>query len=610
MCGIFGFVGKNGQLSELINGLKKLEYRGYDSAGIAYLDQEKIQIAKRSGRVAFLEEAYRDRLIKPIQAGIAHTRWATHGSPTDTNAHPHTDCHHRIAVVHNGIIENFPFLKKNLMELGHRFVSDTDTEVIAHLVEENYQGNLLEAVRNTLQALRGAYALCVLHSDHPTMMIAAKSGSPLVVGQAQSRWIVASDATPILGYSKDLFFMEDGEVVQIKDGKGFFFDDRGNQIEKDKVFISWEETAAEKGGYTFFMEKEIAEEPHVLRSSSASRIVVSEDGKKRVAFDELEPWVPWLRTVKELQIIAAGTSFHAGLVMKYFMNAISPLKIHVDIASEYRYMKIVPDRQTLYIAISQSGETLDTLEAIRYVKSLGGKTLTLTNVLGSSISREADQTIFLHAGPEIGVASTKAYVAQLMVLSILGLYLVQCQKGSVDESLINPLIEIPTLFQKAIAQSEEIQKIARAYAKDLHFMFIGRGIHYPTAMEGALKLKEISYINASSYAAGELKHGPIALLDEDFPVFAIAPEDPLFPKMVSNILETKARGSRVICLTTEGIQTNESFADSVIFMPETHPLYYPLLCAPYVQLFAFHVANIRGLDVDKPRNLAKSVTVE
>ncbi len=606
MCGIFGIVGKKHKLGELIEGLKKLEYRGYDSAGIAYVSHGRVEVAKQSGRVSVLEKMYCDRKDTFINVGIAHTRWATHGNPNNINAHPHTDCTGKIAVVHNGIIENFNELKQQLINSGHFFKSDTDTEIIAHLIEEYYGGDIFDAVKQAIKQLRGAFAIGVISTDEPDKLIAAREGSPLIVGKTENGGIIASDITPILKYTKDMYFVDDGDIIEINLDEVRFEDYYGKKRKKEIQRIDWEETAAEKSGYKFFMEKEISEEPEVITKALTGRIA-----NETIQLEEITDWDKILQRIKTIRVIAAGTSYHSGMVFKYFLTELLPITVEVEISSEFRYMKQWKyDDETLFVFISQSGETLDTLESLRLVKRLGGKTLAISNVVGSTITREADKTIFINAGPEIGVASTKAYVGQLIVLYLFGAYLCSVKEGELEKEFFQDLQNMSKLYEIALKQSEEIKEIAKKYAHFLHFMYIGRKGNYPTAMEGALKLKEISYINATCYAGGELKHGPIALLDREFPVFVVIPMDPLYQKMKSNVIETRARNARCISLTTQDNNEAETFSDDVIYMPHCSDYLLPLLSAPYIQLFAYHIADMRGLDVDKPRNLAKSVTVE
>ena len=605
MCGIFGFVGKEHRLGELIDGLKKLEYRGYDSAGIAYVSRGRVEVAKKSGRVSVLDEMYKDKKKTFINVGIAHTRWATHGNPNNLNAHPHTDCTGKIAVVHNGIIENFSELRSELTASGHRIESDTDTELVAHLIEEYYGGDLLEAVKMAIKQLRGAYAIGVVHADQPDRLVAAREGSPLVIGKVDSGGIIASDITPILRYTKDMYFVEDGDIIEVDLNAIRFKNDKGDTLIRHTKTIDWEEAAAEKSGYKFFMEKEMFEEPGIITKALTGRL-----SDNRVKLEELADWADFLTKLKKIKVVAAGTSYHSGLVFKYFLNAFLPIDVEVEISSEFRYSRHWPEDDELFIFISQSGETTDTLESLRVVKKFGGRTLAISNVVGSTITREADKTVFINAGPEIGVASTKAYVGQLLVLYLIGAHICQLNDVAVDEAFYSDLSSMSDLYRTALRDSEAIKELAKKYAHYLHFMYIGRRRNYPTAMEGALKLKEISYINATSYAGGELKHGPIALLDEEFPVFTVIPKDELYEKMKSNMIETQTRNARCICLTTRDNEEAARICDDAIMIPPVSNHLLPLMCAPYIQLFAYHIADMRGLDVDKPRNLAKSVTVE
>lgn len=603
MCGIVGIIGHEFKVSDLIDGLKKLEYRGYDSAGVAVIDQNGLYVSKSVGRIDNLKSVVETE--KVVHGGIAHTRWATHGAPSDKNAHPHTDCSGKIAVVHNGIIENYQELKNELTEKGHKFKSDTDTEVISHLIEENFQGDLYKAVLEALKKLKGAFAIAVIHSDIPNIMVGARKGSPLVLGCNDERCILASDVTPIIKYTRDVIFLEDGDVVYIEGNKAKVTDFSGNVVIRKHTHISWDESAAEKGGFKHFMLKEIHEVPEAIESALVGRF--DEDLKPNLKeLDEFN-----LEKVKRILLVACGTSYHAGLVFKYFAEKYLDVDVLIDVASEFRYRPIRIDDNTLTIAISQSGETADTLESVRAVKKAGGKVIAITNVVGSTITRESDITLFMNAGPEIGVAASKTYVNQLIILYTLGLYMMK-KRGiwSEEHNIISKqLNESPKIVRKII-NNEKINQLADYYKNYHHFMYIGRGINTATAMEGALKLKEISYINAVAYPAGELKHGPIALLDPTFPVFAIAPKDSLYEKMRSNIEESRARNARILSIATEGDEEIKKISHDVIYIPEVHEDLYPLIIAPVIQLFAYYIADKRGYDPDKPRNLAKSVTVE
>ncbi|ONN27516.1 glucosamine--fructose-6-phosphate aminotransferase [Thermosipho affectus] len=601
MCGIVGIVGTEFNLKELVEDLQKLEYRGYDSAGVAFYDNGKISIQKSIGKIKNLKSKIPQ---KKTSIGIAHTRWATHGIPNDINAHPHTDCTGKIAIVHNGIIENYYELREMLKSKGHVFKSDTDTEVIAHLIEEHFKGDLYIAVLDAIKLLKGAYAIVVMHSDFSNMLVAARKGSPLVLGRGKEKVVLASDVTPILRYTKDVVFLEDGDVVLLKDGEYKITDLGGNVVLRKVYHIDWDETSAEKSGYKHFMLKEIMEEPEAIESALVGRVTL-----EGPVLNELKEFN--VERVEKIKLVACGTSYHAGLVFKYFVEKHSNIDVEVDVASEFRYRNIHVDDNTFVIAISQSGETADTLESVRLVKRKGAKVISISNVVGSTITRESDVTVFMNAGPEIGVAATKTYVNQLIVLYILGMHLLR-MKGIWNEELQRDfefLKQAPEIFRK-ILNNIDLEEISSYYKNYHHFMYIGRGINYPTALEGALKLKEISYINATAYPAGELKHGPIALLDPTFPVFAIAPKDNLFEKTKSNIEESKARNSRIIAITNESNKELEKIVDDIIYVPDSPDDMYPLTISPVIQLFAYLIADMRGYDPDKPRNLAKSVTVE
>ncbi|WP_126992856.1 glutamine--fructose-6-phosphate transaminase (isomerizing) [Thermosipho globiformans] len=601
MCGIVGIIGTEFSIKELVDDLQKLEYRGYDSAGIAFYKDGSIIIQKATGKISNL----RDQITNSnTSVGIAHTRWATHGAPTDENAHPHTDCTGKIAIVHNGIIENYAEIKEELKRKGHKFKSETDTEIIAHLIEENFEGDLYKAVLKSVKMLKGAYAIVVMHSDMKDTLVAARKGSPLVLGRAENKVILASDVTPIIKYTKDVVFLEDGDIALLKNGEYKITDVNGNIVLRKVYHIDWDEASAEKGGYKHFMLKEINEEPEAIESAFVGRI--TSEGPILTELKEFN-----LEKVEKIKLVACGTSYHAGLVFKYFLEKHSNIDVEVDVASEFRYRNIHIDDKALVIAISQSGETADTLESVRLVKSKGARVVAISNVVGSTITRESDVTILMNAGPEIGVAATKTYVNQLVVLYVLGMYILK-EKKLWNEELEKDfefLKKAPEIFRKLLSNIN-LEEYAAYYKNYHHFMYIGRGINYPSALEGALKLKEISYINATAYPAGELKHGPIALLDPTFPVFAIAPKDRLFEKTKSNIEESKARKSRIISVTNESNNDLEGISDDIIYVPDSPEDMYPLTISPVIQLFAYLIADMRGYDPDKPRNLAKSVTVE
>ena len=608
MCGIVGMVGEDLTIRKLVDALKKLEYRGYDSAGVAVNSREGLRVTKAVGRISALEKVLGDELDSSVVQGIAHTRWATHGGPSDFNAHPHTDCTGKIAVVHNGIIENFDVLRIDLEKKGHIFKSLTDTEVIAHLIEDHYSGDIVSAVRHTLVDLEGAYAIGVVHQDHPDVIVAARKGSPLVVGSTGESGYLASDVTPLLKHIRDVYFIEDGELAVIRPGSVSISRLDGTSVRKSSTRITWGEDSAEKGGYDHFMLKEIFEEPQTLRNALMSRI---KDGAP--SFKEIDHLKEEIAKARSITVLACGTSYHAGLVFQRFIQDYSGIRIEVEVASEFRYRRLPEGFSDLVIAISQSGETADTLEGIRKAKRLGTRIISLTNVVGSTISRESDAVIYINAGPEIGVAATKTYVAQVAVLVLLGAGISSIigQSSSDIAKIVNELEGMPTVFENTLpAANEQCKRLAAEYSDFKHFMYMGRGYSYATALEGALKLKEISYIHASGYQAGELKHGPIALLDKDFPVFAIVPEDELKSKMISNIMETRARDAKVLAICSENDKEVSKTVNSRIEVPRVLDPLYPLVMSPYLQLFAYYIAVKRGLDPDKPRNLAKSVTVE
>ncbi len=593
------------EVGELIQGLKKLEYRGYDSAGVAYLLNNDLMVHKVSGKVDQLRELMKDELTRRISEGIAHTRWATHGEPNDINAHPHMDCQKKIAVVHNGIIENYKELKEELLKKGHKFISETDTEVIAHLIEEEFQGDLLEAVRRAVLKLRGAYAIAVIHKEIPKVIVAARKGSPLVVGKGKGLSLLASDVTPLLRYTRNVVFLEDGDVVLLKpeDVEIYYID--GTKPTRNFVRISWSEKDAEKSGYKHFMYKEIMEEPQAIVSALTGRV-----RKGKVHIEELEALN--VKNIERIELVSCGTSFYASMVFKYFLENNSDMIVNLEVSSEYRYKRPHVNDRTILIAVSQSGETADTLESVRLAKRFGAKVISVVNVAGSTLDRESDVSIYMNAGPEIGVAATKTYVAELVVLYLMALKFIEKKEGwgSYFSDVLDRLLRIPETYENILRNAEEIRRISEKYMNYKHFMYIGRGYGYPTALEGALKLKEITYIHATAYPAGELKHGPIALLDKDFPVFAVIPSDSLYYKMKNNVVEARSRNARIIVLGTEGNKELKEIGDDVITVPSVLEPLYPLLMAPVIQMFAYFISDMKGLDPDKPRNLAKSVTVE
>jgi len=612
LCGIVGFVSdRKVKVGDLISGLKKLEYRGYDSAGLAYNADHSIKHVKMPGRISEIEKLLlsEDIMEESFYSGIAHTRWATHGVVSEQNSHPHLDCKEELAVVHNGIIENFQELKNSLEMKGHIFKSETDSEVIAHLIEDKYNGDLFESVLEALKELEGAYAIAVVHKDKPDQIIAARKGSPLVISCNEDMSMLASDVTPLLKYSKEMYFLNDGDVAVLTP-KGYSLCSLdGVPIEKKTIRITWDESLAEKSGYTHFMLKEIFEQPTALESVLVGRL---KDGKPQIKeIQSLESFVKG--QMKKVYVVACGTSYHAGLATKYFVNRYSDIDFDIEVASEFRYMDPTIDSNTLVLAISQSGETIDTLEGVRLAKKKGAYVLAISNVVGSTISRESDAILYLNTGPEIGVAATKTYTAQIALLYTLAAQLIYWKgykKEELDEMMRN-IEKMPELFRMILDETNgHMMELVKKYKNFKDMMYIGRVFGFPAALEGALKLKEISYINAIAYQAGELKHGPIALLDDSFPVFAIVPSGKLREKMISNIMEVKARGARVIALTPKDDLQTKKICDDYIDVPSISEPLIPLVVAPITQLFAYYIAVQKGLDPDKPRNLAKSVTVE
>jgi glucosamine--fructose-6-phosphate aminotransferase (isomerizing) len=608
MCGIVGYIGKRQAIPILIDGLKRLEYRGYDSAGVAAVSDSKLIIQKIAGRVDALEEIVKKDNIETTM-GIAHTRWATHGEPTNENAHPHTDCKERIAVVHNGIIENCTTLRQYLIQNGHTLRTDTDTEVIAHLIEDNYEGDLLKAVRLSLLEVEGTYGLAILSLDNPREIVCARNGSPLVIGDGGDEFFVASDAAPIAPHTRQVVYLEDGELACIKDD-GFTITTLDDEEITPKVEkISWKLDQIEKDGYTHFMLKEIFEQPTTLRNAIRGRLNHS-DGTARL--DGLDRHQEELEKVNRMVITACGTAWHAGLIGEYMLEELTRVPAEVEYASEFRYRSPVVDKDTICFAISQSGETIDTLAALREAKRRGATTLGICNVVGSTIARETDGGVYIHAGPEIGVASTKAFTSQIIVLSLISLLMGRMRTISVQKGreIIEAIEKIPDQVAEILELEGTIKEIAKNFYKKSNFLFLGRGYNFPVALEGALKLKEISYIHAEGYPAAEMKHGPIALIDEEMPVVFIAIRDSVFEKVLSNIEEVKTRKGVVIAITTEGDEEIKQKVQYCIPIPKTIDLLTPLLTVIPLQLLAYHIAVMRGCDVDKPRNLAKSVTVE
>ncbi len=609
MCGIVGYIGPQEAMPIIIEGLRRLEYRGYDSAGIAILNEGRISIRRAKGKLCELENVLKQQPLTGGR-GIGHTRWATHGRPSETNAHPHYAGN--IAVVHNGIIENYLELKARLIGQGHEFSSETDTEIIAHLVDQHLRqcGDFETAVRLALAEVRGAYAVAILCECEPDKMIAARLGSPLVVGQGQGEFFVASDIPAMLSHTREMIFLDEGEIVVFADGAMRFTDLQGATVEKTVKIITWNPLMAEKGGYKHFMLKEIYEQPRAIADTLAGR-VFSERGE--IFLDGINLDAEQLCRFNKLNIVACGTSWHAALSGKFLIEKLARLSVEVDIASEFRYRDPLVDERTLTVLISQSGETADTLAALREAKRKGGATIAICNVVESSIARESNGVIYTHAGPEIGVASTKAFTTQLVALYLLALHLGRV-RGMVDavrcRELIEPLLSLPRKMEQALESDELIQKIAKEFMHARDFLYLGRGIQYPIALEGALKLKEISYIHAEGYPAGEMKHGPIALIDENVPVVFLCPFNDTFEKAISNMEEVRARSGRVVAIATEGHTVQLGEVDALITVPETSDDVAPILTAIPMQLLAYHIAVLKGTDVDQPRNLAKSVTVE
>ena len=610
MCGIVGYIGFNQASDFLLDGMAKLEYRGYDSAGIAVIGPENvIKIQKKVGRLANLEAIVK---ADPNEGtvGIGHTRWATHGRPSDMNAHPHSSEDGKFAVVHNGIIENYMPLKEELIEKRYHFKSETDTEVVAHLLEDMYDGDFVSTVRRMLDRVDGAYALEIICADEPDKIICTKKENPLVIGLGKGENFVASDIPAIINYTRDTYILNDGELAIVTRDNVAVFDRKGNTIDKEVFHVNWNAEAAEKGGYDHFMLKEIHDQPKAVRDTFGTHI--SEDGKAAV-FDELNWTADDVAAFNKILIVACGTAYHAGLVTKQYIENLARIPVSVEIASEYRYSNPLTDEKTLCIVISQSGETSDTLAALKEAKRLGAKSLAITNVVGSSISREADNTVYTWAGPEISVASTKAYTTQLVAGLLFAVYLGQLN-GKMDPALGEEILcgvkNLPTLIHEILEVDEDMKAFAKHYGFKSDAFFLGRAIDYAVAMEGALKLKEISYIHAEAYAGGELKHGTLALIEEGVPVIALATQEDVYDKMISNIREVKAREAVVIGIGMKGDEELSKHVDHTIYVPRANKFIAPILAVVPLQLLAYYAAITRGADVDKPRNLAKSVTVE
>ena len=608
MCGIVGYVGSRQAQNVIIEGLEKLEYRGYDSSGIAVVHENSINTAKFKGRLSVLDNFTKENPITG-NVGIGHTRWATHGAPSDINSHPHLNNKETIAVVHNGIIENYLTLKEELQSKGYQFVSETDTEVIAHIVDYYYEGDLMEAVFKAIKKLKGAYALGVIAKDSPGEMIAVRKESPLIVGLSEDGNYIASDVPAILNYTRDVYFLDNGEVVRLKPSGVEIFDFDKNPVDKEVHTVEWSVEAATKGGYEHFMLKEVYEQPQAIKETLTRRI--DEDGY--IKLDDIKLSAEDLNSINKIYIVACGTAYHAGKIGKLAIEKLAKIPVETDIASEFRYSDPFVDKNTLLILVSQSGETADTLAALREAKRKGARVLSITNVVGSSIARESDDVFYTWAGPEVAVASTKAYTTQLIAFYMVALNMA-IKKGTITKELyFQVLDEMKTLSSKveSLLENVDAEKSIAERIKDKSSLFyLGRGADYQTALEGSLKLKEISYIFTEAFAAGELKHGTIALIEEGTPVVAIATQKDLVGKMISNIKEVKARGAYVYAITTEGETEIKKVADEVMYIPETLDILKPVLSVIPTQLIAYYTSLAKGIDVDKPRNLAKSVTVE
>ncbi|SEP25462.1 glutamine--fructose-6-phosphate transaminase (isomerizing) [Propionispora vibrioides] len=609
MCGIVGYIGPKQAAPFLIEGLTKLEYRGYDSAGIAVFDGKEINVEKSVGRLGVLKKKVESD--SPIGCiGIGHTRWATHGRPSDVNSHPHTDCSGKFVVVHNGIIENYLHLKEKLITKGHVFSSETDTEVVAHLVEEYYEGDFEAAVRKVLTEIEGSYALVFMTEHEPDKIICTKQDNPLVIGLGNGENFVASDIPAIISRTRKTYILSDGEMAIVTKDSVWVMNRQGVPITKKVFEVNWDAEAAEKGGYEHFMIKEIYEQPKAVRETMSGRLAKDDS---HIIFDELK-WTPEeVAGINKIAIVACGTAYHAGIVGKYYLENLARIPVEVDVASEFRYRSPLVDDKTLVIVISQSGETLDTLAGLKEAKRLGARTLAITNVVGSSIAREADHVIYTWAGPEIAVASTKAYTTQLVTLCMLSIYVAALREtlaAAKVKELIQGLRDLPAQAHEILEDVEPIKTFAQQYGFNEDVFFIGRALDYCVALEGSLKLKEISYIHAEAYAAGELKHGTLALIIEGVPVIALATQPDVYEKMLSNIKEVKARDAVVIGIAMKGDDHIRNYVDHAIYIPDAHKYLAPLLAVIPLQLLAYYAAITRGCDVDKPRNLAKSVTVE
>ena len=609
MCGIVGYIGNKKATEVVINGLEKLEYRGYDSAGIAIYNQGKVEIKKFKGRLAVLEEHVQENPVEGT-LGIGHTRWATHGAPSDINSHPHSNTSGDIVVVHNGIIENYMELKEELEEKGYQFRSETDTEVIAHLLDHLYTGDIVETVREVLTRLNGSYALGVISTKEPHKLIGVRKDSPLIVGLGEGENFIASDVPAILKHTRKVYFLEDNELAILERDKVTILDKKGNSVKKESFTVNWDVSAAEKGGYRHFMIKEIHEQPKGLRDTMTSRLMEEKD---QVILDKIKLDKKTLENINRIVIVACGTAYHAGLVGKYVIERFARIPVETEVASEFRYKNPIIDQHSLVIVISQSGETADTLAALRLAKKKGARIMAITNVVGSSVAREADDLLYTWAGPEIAVASTKAYSTQLICMYMIALHIaLQLDKITVEffKKVKDALRKTPQMVEEILDNTHDIQRFADHHFNVQNTFFLGRGLDYYTALEGSLKLKEISYIHSEAYPAGELKHGTIALIEEGTLVVALATQRELYEKLLSNIKEVKARGAHVLAIAQGDKKDIEKVADEVFYIPEAIDEISPITTVIILQLMAYYISVARGCDVDKPRNLAKSVTVE
>jgi len=608
MCGIIGYVGNRKVIPILMKGLKKLEYRGYDSAGVAIINKDnKIEINKCKGKINYLEKMISKKNLNS-SIGLGHTRWATHGKPDNINAHPHfsEDC--QVVVVHNGIIENYLQIKSKLISEGYRFFTETDTEVLPNLIQKNYRGNLTEAVRKSLKHVNGSYAIGVISTKEPDKIVVSRKGSPLIIGIGEQEMFIASDIPALLDYTRKVIFLDEEEVATIEKNKIFITDSEGEEIEKEPVYIDWSAEMAEKKGYKHFMLKEIYQQPLVVRENLRKNIINEE-----IIISNIDQLSLNINQIEKIYITACGTAYYAAMVGKYVIEKLTNVPVEIDYASEFRYRTKILNKKTLGIVISQSGETADTIAAMRSCQKEINSILAIVNVRGSTISREADHTMYINAGPEIGVASTKAFIGQIISLYLFALSLGKQMKTITkddERKYIQEMMTLPHKIENILNQGDNIREIAKRYCHYKHFLYLGRNIHFPIALEGALKLKEISYIHAEAYPAGEMKHGPIALLDNDFPVVATVLHDGLYLKMISNIKEVTARNAKVIAVASYGDEQIRNIVEEVIYIPNIEPILYPILSVIPLQLFAYHMADLLGKDVDKPRNLAKSVTVE